>query len=45
MAESKATIPEFTLQATIDMHEAVALRAQLKTLLADSSSRCRQSTT
>jgi pyruvate dehydrogenase E2 component (dihydrolipoamide acetyltransferase) len=36
MAESKATIPEFTLQATIDMHEAVALRTQLKTLLSDS---------
>ncbi|HEU4979504.1 MAG TPA: dihydrolipoamide acetyltransferase family protein [Solirubrobacteraceae bacterium] len=34
MAESKATIPEFTLSATIDMHEAVALRAQLKALLA-----------
>jgi pyruvate dehydrogenase E2 component (dihydrolipoamide acetyltransferase) len=36
MAESKATIPEFTLQATIDMHDAVALRTQLKTLLSDS---------
>jgi pyruvate dehydrogenase E2 component (dihydrolipoamide acetyltransferase) len=36
MAESKATIPEFTLQATIDMHQAVALRTQLKTLLSDS---------
>jgi len=30
MAEAKATVPEFTLQATIDMEEAVALRAQLK---------------
>ncbi len=32
MAESKATIPEFTLQCEIDMEAAVALRAQLKTL-------------
>ncbi|MGH2832066.1 MAG: dihydrolipoamide acetyltransferase family protein [Solirubrobacteraceae bacterium] len=32
MAEAKATIPEFTLQAVIDMEAAVALRAQLKTL-------------
>ena len=30
MAEAKATVPEFTLQATINMEEAVALRAQLK---------------
>jgi pyruvate dehydrogenase E2 component (dihydrolipoamide acetyltransferase) len=36
MAESKATIPEFTLQTRIDMHEAVALRSQLKALFADS---------
>ena len=32
MAEAKATIPEFTLQAVIDMQEAVALRSQLKAL-------------
>jgi pyruvate dehydrogenase E2 component (dihydrolipoamide acetyltransferase) len=32
MAESKATIPEFTLQCEIDMEAAVALRAQLKAL-------------
>jgi pyruvate dehydrogenase E2 component (dihydrolipoamide acetyltransferase) len=32
MAESKATVPEFTLTATIDMTEAVALRARLKEL-------------
>jgi pyruvate dehydrogenase E2 component (dihydrolipoamide acetyltransferase) len=30
MAESKATVPEFTLTAEVDMAEAVALRAQLK---------------
>jgi len=30
MAESKATIPEFTLQIEIDMQDCVALRAQLK---------------
>jgi pyruvate dehydrogenase E2 component (dihydrolipoamide acetyltransferase) len=32
MAESKATIPEFTLTTEIDMEEAVALRARLKQL-------------
>ncbi len=32
MAESKATIPEFTLQAEVDMEECVELRAQLKSL-------------
>jgi pyruvate dehydrogenase E2 component (dihydrolipoamide acetyltransferase) len=32
MAEAKATIPEFMLQAVIDMDAAVALRAQLKSL-------------
>jgi pyruvate dehydrogenase E2 component (dihydrolipoamide acetyltransferase) len=32
MAESKATIPDFTLQAEIDMEECVALRAALKQL-------------
>lgn len=32
MAEAKATIPEFTLEAVIDMEAAVALRAQLKSL-------------
>jgi pyruvate dehydrogenase E2 component (dihydrolipoyllysine-residue acetyltransferase) len=30
MAESKATIPDFTLSADVDMEECVALRAQLK---------------
>jgi pyruvate dehydrogenase E2 component (dihydrolipoamide acetyltransferase) len=30
MAESKATIPHFSLQAEIDMEECVALRAELK---------------
>ena len=33
MSESKATIPEFAIEMTVDMVEAVALRAQLKTLL------------
>jgi pyruvate dehydrogenase E2 component (dihydrolipoamide acetyltransferase) len=32
MAEAKATIPEFTLSTDVDMHDAVALRDQLKTL-------------
>jgi pyruvate dehydrogenase E2 component (dihydrolipoamide acetyltransferase) len=32
MAESKATIPHFSLQADIDMEECVALRAELKRL-------------
>jgi len=32
MAESKATIPDFTLQVDVDMEECVALRAQLKRL-------------
>ena len=32
MAESKATIPHFALQADIDMQECVALRAELKRL-------------
>jgi pyruvate dehydrogenase E2 component (dihydrolipoamide acetyltransferase) len=30
MAESKATIPDFTLQSDVDMEECVKLRAQLK---------------
>jgi pyruvate dehydrogenase E2 component (dihydrolipoamide acetyltransferase) len=30
MAESRATIPDFTLQTEIDMHQAVALREQLR---------------
>jgi pyruvate dehydrogenase E2 component (dihydrolipoamide acetyltransferase) len=30
MAESKATVPEFTLSAEVDMEAAVALRAQLR---------------
>jgi pyruvate dehydrogenase E2 component (dihydrolipoamide acetyltransferase) len=32
MAESKATIPDFTLQLEIDMEECVALRSELKRL-------------
>jgi pyruvate dehydrogenase E2 component (dihydrolipoamide acetyltransferase) len=32
MAESKATIPDFTLQIDVDMEECVQLRAQLKQL-------------
>jgi pyruvate dehydrogenase E2 component (dihydrolipoamide acetyltransferase) len=32
MAESKATIPDFALQAEIDMEQCVALRAELKRL-------------
>ena len=32
MAESRATIPEFTLQIDVDMEECVALRAELKRL-------------
>jgi pyruvate dehydrogenase E2 component (dihydrolipoamide acetyltransferase) len=32
MAESKATVPEFTLTADVDMTDAVALRTQLKAL-------------
>jgi pyruvate dehydrogenase E2 component (dihydrolipoamide acetyltransferase) len=32
MAESKATIPDFTLQADVDMERCVALRAELKRL-------------
>ena len=32
MAESKATIPDFTLQMDIDMQECVALRTELKAL-------------
>jgi len=32
MAESKATIPDFTLQIDVDMEECVKLRAQLKRL-------------
>ncbi len=35
MAEAKATIPEFTLQAEIDMEACVALRAQLKEIAAE----------
>jgi pyruvate dehydrogenase E2 component (dihydrolipoamide acetyltransferase) len=33
MSESKATIPEFAIEMTVDMVAAVALRAQLKALL------------
>jgi pyruvate dehydrogenase E2 component (dihydrolipoamide acetyltransferase) len=32
MAESKATIPDFSLQIDVDMEECVALRAELKTI-------------
>jgi len=32
MAESKATIPDFTLQVDVDMEDCVALRTQLKAL-------------
>jgi pyruvate dehydrogenase E2 component (dihydrolipoamide acetyltransferase) len=32
MAESKATIPDFTLQMDVDMHACVSLRAELKGL-------------
>ncbi len=32
MAESKATIPDFSLQMDVDMHECVALRTELKAL-------------
>jgi pyruvate dehydrogenase E2 component (dihydrolipoamide acetyltransferase) len=32
MAESKATIPDFTLRIVVDMQECVALRTELKTL-------------
>jgi pyruvate dehydrogenase E2 component (dihydrolipoamide acetyltransferase) len=32
MAESKATIPDFTLQIDVDMHECVKLRTELKRL-------------
>jgi pyruvate dehydrogenase E2 component (dihydrolipoamide acetyltransferase) len=35
MAESKATIPEFTIQTTVDMEGCVALRAQLKGVAGD----------
>ncbi len=35
MAESKATVPEFTLQADVDMAGCVALRAELKELATD----------
>jgi pyruvate dehydrogenase E2 component (dihydrolipoamide acetyltransferase) len=35
MAESKATVPDFTLHAEVDMDGAVALRAQLKSLAGD----------
>ncbi|MGI8513387.1 MAG: dihydrolipoamide acetyltransferase family protein, partial [Solirubrobacteraceae bacterium] len=38
MAEAKATVPEFTLEATIDMEAAVAARAQLKRLAGDGES-------
>jgi pyruvate dehydrogenase E2 component (dihydrolipoamide acetyltransferase) len=34
MAESKATIPDFTLQLEVDMEECVGLRAELKRLAA-----------
>jgi len=35
MAESKATIPDFTLSVDVDMEECVALRTQLKALARD----------
>ena len=35
MAESKATIPDFTLQIDVDMEECVRLRAELKQLARD----------
>ncbi|MCW2991350.1 MAG: catalytic domain of component of various dehydrogenase complexe, partial [Solirubrobacterales bacterium] len=35
MAESKATVPEFTLTTDVDMEQAVALRAQIKALGVD----------
>ena len=35
MAESKATIPDFTLQADVDMEECVELRTELKRLSPD----------
>ena len=37
MAESKATIPDFTLTADVDMEECVALRAELKRLATGAS--------
>ena len=39
MAESKATIPDFTLQIDVDMEECVRLRAQLKQISRTSASR------
>ncbi len=36
MAESKATIPDFTLQIEIDMEECVSLRTELKAIAASS---------
>jgi pyruvate dehydrogenase E2 component (dihydrolipoamide acetyltransferase) len=35
MAESKATIPDFTLQSEVDMEACVKLRAELKSLASD----------
>jgi pyruvate dehydrogenase E2 component (dihydrolipoamide acetyltransferase) len=35
MAESKATIPDFTLQSDVDMEACVALRAELKRISSD----------
>ncbi len=37
MAESKATIPDFTLQADVDMEECVKLRAQLKAISSENA--------
>jgi pyruvate dehydrogenase E2 component (dihydrolipoamide acetyltransferase) len=37
MAESKATIPDFTLQSDVDMHECVRLREELKRISASES--------
>jgi pyruvate dehydrogenase E2 component (dihydrolipoamide acetyltransferase) len=37
MAESKATIPDFTLRADVDMEECVKLRAELKRISAEES--------
>ena len=42
MAESKATIPDFTLQIDVDMEECVTLRAELKRLAQRGRSRTRR---
>ena len=40
MAESKATVPDFTLHAEVDMEQAVELRAQLRRAGARPATRC-----